>query len=346
MIYLAAAFLARRRMKRATTLRIGLVIVVAAIFATRAHAEAIKIGVSKVLSYSAAPIALEKGYFKAEGLEAELVFFESAQPIAVAVTSGGVDYAVAGVTAGLYSLAGQGALKIIGGAAAEAAGFHNFAYLVSNRAYDGGLKSFKDLPGHSLALTQVGTTLYYNFGQLADKYGFDIKSVRVVALQSNPNVISGLAGGQADFAVMPAATALPALAKSEIRLMGWVGDETPGAQTSVVLTSSKMANDKQDQVKRFLRAYKKGARDYHDAFIGAGEKPHDGTTAPQILPILSKFVELPPGQVKDGLPWIDAEGRLNVKDVIHQIDWDKAQGLLKPDVDGKSFIDMRYVVAR
>jgi NitT/TauT family transport system substrate-binding protein len=311
-----------------------------------ARAEAIKIGVSKVLSYSAAPIALEKSYFKAEGLDAELVFFESAQPIAVAVTSGAVDYGVAGVTAGLYSLAGQGALKIIGGAASEAAGFHNFAYLVSNRAFDGGLKSFKDLPGRTLALTQVGTTLYYNFGQLADKYGIDMKTVRVVALQSNPNVISGLAGGQADFAVMPAATALPALAKSEIRLMGWVGDETPGAQTSVILTSTKAANERQDQVRRFLRAYKEGARDYHDAFIGADEKPRDGPSAPQIMPILAKFVELPPAQVKEGLPWIDAEGRLNVKDVIHQIEWDQAQGLLKPEVDGKTFIDMRYVVTR
>jgi NitT/TauT family transport system substrate-binding protein len=333
-------------MKRPKTLRVGLAIAVTAIFATQAHAEAIKIGVSKVLSYSAAPIALEKGYFKAEGFDAELVFFESAQPIAVAVTSGGIDYGVAGVTAGLYSLAGQGALKIIGGAAAEAPGFHNFAYLVSNRAFDSGLKSFKDLPGRTLALTQVGTTLYYNFGQLADKYGFDIKTVRVVALQSNPNVISGLAGGQADFAVMPAATALPALAKSEIRLMGWVGDETPGAQTSLILTSSKAANDKPDQVNRFLRAYRHGARDYHDAFIGADEKPHDGPGAPQLLPILSKFVELSPGQVKEGLPWIDAEGRLNVKDVIHQIEWDKAQGLLKPEIDGKNFIDMRFVVER
>jgi NitT/TauT family transport system substrate-binding protein len=145
---------------------------------------------------------------------------------------------------------------------------------------------------------------------------------------------------------MPAATALPALAKNEIRLMGWVGDETPGAQTSLVLTSTKAANDKQDQVKRFLRAYKKGARDYHEAFIGVDEKPHDGPTAPQILPIVSKFVDLPPEQVKQGLPWIDAEGRVNVKDVIHQIEWDKAQGLLKPDIDGKNFIDMRYVVAR
>ena len=35
-----------------------------------------------------------------------------------------------------------------------------------------------------------------------------------------------------------------------------------------------------------------------------------------------------------------------MKDVIRQIEWDRAQGLLKPEIDGKNYIDMRYVVGR
>ena len=38
-------------------------------------------------------VALDKGFFAAQGLDAELVMFDSAQPIAVAVASGDCDSA-------------------------------------------------------------------------------------------------------------------------------------------------------------------------------------------------------------------------------------------------------------
>src|SRR5271168_1281647 len=85
-------------------------------------AEAIKIGTLKLASYGAVYIAQEKGYFAAEGLAAELVFFESAEPIAVAIVSGAIDFGVSGTSGGLYSLAGQGALRIIAAGAHEAPG--------------------------------------------------------------------------------------------------------------------------------------------------------------------------------------------------------------------------------
>ena len=62
---------------------IGLAAGLAALGGAQAQAESIKIGLSKLLSYPAVPIAIERGYFKAEGIDAQLVFFDSAQPIAV-----------------------------------------------------------------------------------------------------------------------------------------------------------------------------------------------------------------------------------------------------------------------
>src|SRR5215217_6096343 len=55
-----------------------------------AHAQAktIRLGVLRLASAGAVFIATEKGYFKDEGLAVELKFFDAAQPIAVAVTSG------------------------------------------------------------------------------------------------------------------------------------------------------------------------------------------------------------------------------------------------------------------
>jgi len=86
----------------------------ASLLAQGAAAETIKIGTQKPVG-GPLYIANDKGYYAAEGLTPEYVFFEAGEPIAVAVASGAVDFAVAGLTGGFYSLAGQGALKIIAG---------------------------------------------------------------------------------------------------------------------------------------------------------------------------------------------------------------------------------------
>src|SRR5512135_1870786 len=78
-----------------------------------AQAESIKVGLSKLLSYPAVPIAIDRGYFKEQGIDAEMVFFDSAQPVAVAVASGSVDFGVSGLSAAFYTLAGQGQLRMI-----------------------------------------------------------------------------------------------------------------------------------------------------------------------------------------------------------------------------------------
>src|SRR5262249_760535 len=101
------------------------------VFSTVAQAEQVKIGILKTTASAPIFIRNEKRYFAAEGLEAELVYFESAQPIAVAIASGAIDFGNAGFTGGFYGLAGDGALRIISGGASEVTGYHNQAFLAS-----------------------------------------------------------------------------------------------------------------------------------------------------------------------------------------------------------------------
>ena len=325
-------------------LRAGAVIV-CVLAASGARAESIKIGVSKILGYGSIAIAQDKGYFRDQGLETELVNFDSAQPIAVAAVSGAIDFGIAGATAGLYSLAGQGALKIIAGSVRELPGFHNIAFLASNKAYAAGMVSFKDLGGHSVAITQIGTPLHYALGRLVEKYGVDLASIRVMALQSNTNVNSALVGGQVDAAAFAVTPALPLIERGEVKLMGWVGDEVPGLPGAVLFTQTRIADERAETVKRFLEAYRRGARDFHDAFVGPDEHRHDGFLAPSILAILAKFAGLTQAQAALAIPYVDPEGRLDIKGVLAQIEWYKSQNLLKGQVDGNAVIDRRYVIA-
>jgi NitT/TauT family transport system substrate-binding protein len=311
-----------------------------------ARAEPIKIGSVKVAAFAALFIAQEKGYFAAEGIPAELVYFEAAQPVAVAAVSGDIDFGVTAMTAGFYNLAGQGALKLIAAANREHPGFETQAFLVSDHAFQSGLTTLKSLGGHSFAVTGPGgPPVYVVGGLLADKYGFDFKTIRLVSLSTMPNINSALAGGQVDFTLSSLLGAMgDYVMKKQVHLLGWVGDEAPW-QFGAVLTATKTANDRRETVERFLRAYRKGARDYHDAVTGPDGKRQDGPNTAATVAIIAKYIEAPESVVAQGLPFTDAEARLDAKDIDHQVEWYKSQALLKDNVDVGAVIDRRYVIA-
>jgi NitT/TauT family transport system substrate-binding protein len=161
-------------------------------------AEKLTIGVLRLASSGPVFIAQDKGYFRDDGLDAEFKFFEAAQPVAVATVSGDVDVGITGLTGAFYNLAGKGAVKIIAAQSREEKGHHLTAYLANNTAYDKGLKGLKDLPGHSVGITQVGSTFHYSLGLLAQKDGFELSKLKLVPLQSMPNMATALKGNQVD----------------------------------------------------------------------------------------------------------------------------------------------------
>jgi NitT/TauT family transport system substrate-binding protein len=319
------------------------VLTASALATERASAEDIKIGMTKTSYHAPVYIALEKGYFAAEGLTAKVVFFDAAPPVAVAVVSGDLDFGDAGTSGSFFNLAGQGALRLIAGEAHDAPGFQFFAFVASNRAFAAGLRSYKDLAGHSVSVSQVGSPSHYTVGLLEEKYGIDPKSVRVLPLQSISNQVSALIGGQTDAAVIPATGVIPAIQREDVKLIGWTSDVVQW-QTGSVFISTKTADGRRDTVERFLRAFRKGARAYYDAFTGPDGKRQDGPTAPEILAIIAKYIEQPVEQVRPGIAYIDRDARLDVQDILRQIAWYKSQGMVTAAVTGDAVIDKRYVV--
>lgn len=320
-----------------------LIVLAAAVLATaRANAETIKVGFVRTPPAAAVFIAQEKGYYAAEGLEVELVPFDAAEPIAVAVVAGSLDISLSGFTAAFYNLAAQGALRVIAGGVHEHPGFNSGTFVASNRAYEAGLRSLKDLGGHSVAITQVGSALHYSVGLIAEKYGIDLKTIRLIPTQSNANSASAVSGGSIEAALGPGNYFTPYLQRGDVKLLGYVGDETPW-QLGMVITSTRTATERADTVERFLRAFRKAVRDYHDAFTGPDETRQDGPTAPEILAIMVKYLGQPVQQLEPAVGYNDREARLDVKDVLHQIAWYKAQGLLRQDIDPNILIDKRYV---
>jgi NitT/TauT family transport system substrate-binding protein len=321
----------------------GLLALTATSFARADELLKAKVGVLRLSSSAPVFIAQDKGYFRDAGLDIDLKFFDAAQPIAVATTSGDIDFGITAFTAGLYNLAGKGTLKVIGGMSREKAGYPLIGYFASNKAYAAGLKAPKDLVGKRVAVTQVGSSFHYSLGLLADKYGFKVSDVRIVPLQSLSNAAAALQGETVDAALLPVSTARKLMDDGGAKLLGWVGDETPW-QLGAVFASPKTLTNKA-LVTKLLAALDRADREYHDVILAQvtdGKAAINEQTKP-LLEIIAKYTNLPVEQVVGNCAYIDADGKLDVNNVDNQIKWLQAQGFVDKGFDADAIIAKDYV---
>src|SRR6266852_188765 len=294
-----------------------------------------KVGVLRLSSSAPVFIAQDKGYFREAGLEIELKFFDAAQPIAVATTSGDIDFGITAFTAGLYNLAGKGTLKVIGGMSREKAGFPLIGYFASNSAYAAGLKTPRDLAGKRIAVTQTGSSFHYSLGLLGD--------IKVLPLQSLSNAAAALKGETVDAALLPASTARTLMDADGAKLLGWVGDETPWQLGAVFASPKTLAN--KPLATKLLGALARADREYHHVILAAvadGKAPINEVTKP-LLEIIAKYTNLPVEQVVGNCAYIDPDGKLDVRNVANQINWLQAQGFVDKGFDVDAIIAKDYV---
>ena len=332
-------------MKFARLALAGLLAMAAGGIARADDAQKAKIGVLRLSSSAPVFIAQDKGYFREAGLDIELKFFDAAQPIAVATTSGDVDFGITAFTAGLYNLAGKGTLKVIGGMSREKAGYPLIGYFASNNAYAAGLKMPKDLAGKRIAVTQVGSSFHYSLGLLADKYGFKLNDIKVLPLQSLSNAAAALKGETVDAALLPVSTARKLIDDGGARLLGWVGDETPWQLGAVFASPKTLANT--PLVRRLLQVLARADREYHDVILAGmvdGKVPINDKTKP-LLEIIAKYTNLPVEQVVGNCAYIDPDGKLDVKNVANQIEWLQEQGFVDKGFGVDAILAKEFVQA-
>jgi len=318
--------------------------------ARAAEAERVRIGLLHTLSPAPLYIAMQRGYFGDQGIDAQFRFFDAAQPIAAAAVSGDIDLGITALTGGFFSLAGRGLLKVIAGGLHEQKGWPGIGLLASKGAFDAGLTSPAKLAGHSLGITQYGSSFHYMAGRIAQVEGFDLKTVTLRPLQTIQNMLAAVRTGQVDATMAIASQARPADASGEARLIAWVGDLVPYQLTAMFARSGLLAGDA-DAVHRTVRAYQRGVADYRTAFLrrdAAGQPMQDESTDTAVADITHYVFEGDAGakaKILADVGWYDADAALDADDVARQVRWFGEQGLIREAADPASLIDLRFVPA-
>ncbi|MAS14790.1 MAG: ABC transporter substrate-binding protein [Nitratireductor sp.] len=312
-------------------------------------ADKINVGILSLTSHSPSIIAEAKGYFEAQDLEVEFVSFQAAQPMAVAIASGDVDFGMTAISGGLISLADKGVVKIIGGALQETPDVEGQKILASKAAFDAGVKTPADLKGRTYGITTTGSSFHYMAHKIADKEGFDRSEIQVKPLQKVPAVIASLKSGQIDaWSIVP--NIAGALTKGpEVVEIGKVSDYIDNYQVTTVFTSTKNATEKKDLVERFLAGLSGGISDYNAALVDKTMSEED-TTA--IVEMIHKYVysdqplEKADPRIRAGAMRINEGAALSIASVEDQLEWFKSEGLVPEGVTMEKLVDTSFVETR
>lgn len=225
-------------------------IVLTGVASVSVAADKIAVGALRFTSHAATFVAYERGYFKEQGLDVDIKFFQAAQPIAVAIASGDIDFGVGPISGGLINLSDKGAIKVIGGVLHEEEGIDGQMILASKKAYDAGLTTPAALNGKTFGITQAGSSFHYVAHKIADKEGFPRSAIKVKPLMKVGIIIGALKSGQIDgWSIVPHIA--KALAKGPaVEMIGKVSDYVPDYQVTTLFTSAKNADKNREMVKR------------------------------------------------------------------------------------------------
>ncbi len=305
-----------------------------------AQTKKIKVGALRFTSHSGSFVAFERDYFAQAGLDVEFEFFQSAQPMAVAIASGDVDYAVTAVSGGLINLADKGAIKVIGGALSEEAGIDGQKYLISDASYQAGVKTLKDLDGKKYAVTQAGSSFHYMGSKMAAAEGI---SLSFTPLQKVGAIIGAMKSGQVD-----GWSIVPHIAKPLAKAGAWhmvanVSDYIPDYQVTTVFTSAKNAANERGMTESFLNGFTKGVDDYAAAMI---DKTADQDA---MVDLIHKYVYTDRERAKaapsiiNGTMRINTGAALNIASIKDQLTWFQSEGLVDSDISIEQLVDPSYV---
>ena len=311
--------------------------------------DTIKIGLLRLTSHSPSIIAEAKGYFAEQKLKVEFVTFQAAQPMAVAIASGYVDFGVTAISASLLNLAQKDVVRIIGGALTESQGIDGQKILVSKSAFDAGLVTPAQLKGHSFGVTTQGSSFHYMAHKIADKEGFARSEIKIKPLQKVPAVIAALKSAQIDaWSIVP--NIAGALTKSgEIKAIGNVSDYVDGYQVTTIFTSKKNVMERRALVQKFIVAFEQGVDTYNAALV---RKTLAVAETDAVVKMIHQYVysdqpiEKAGPRIKAGAMLVSPNGELNLASVKDQLEWFQSEGMVSKDLTMDQLVDTSFVKAK
>jgi NitT/TauT family transport system substrate-binding protein len=308
-------------------------------------AAVVRVGVMDALTMSPLFVGIAKGYFRDEGIDVELVQFDSASTMVVPLAQGRIDAGGGALSASFYNSVARGLdVRIVADMGNDAPGYGFEQLLVRNDLIKSGrYKTIKDLKGMRIAVNTLGAASTVAIDRLLRKAGLTLADITRVTLPFPQHALA-FQNGSIDASVMaePLAslTATGGAATRVLNADSWYPDQ----QIAALFYGSTFLRTRRDVGEKFMRGYVRSVRTYNDALQGGKLA---GPAAPEVIRILAQSSPIhDPALLRAITPnGVDVNGRLNRDSMRADLKFYQTQGLIESPLTIESTIDDGFLSA-
>ena len=308
--------------------------------ASAGESSKVKIGVSPVVSSAGIFLAYEKGYFKDEGIEADLTYFKgSGAPMTALLGNGSLDVGAGNISAGLWNAINSGLdIKLVADKGRVSEKCDYIGLLVRKDHVDSKrYKTFGDLKGFKMAVTAFGVSQQIAADKFLKAAGLRLDDVVFEKMDyAAMNLALGSKKLDATIQLEPYLT--EAESKGIAVKVAGVNEVYPEQQSAAILYSSQFIKERPDLAEKFMLAYLKGVRDYRDAFI-------KGKNKTEAIFLLKKHIKIEADDIWNKMipAGINPDGYLNKESLAQDAKWYQVHGFIDMPCDIEKAVDHTFV---
>jgi NitT/TauT family transport system substrate-binding protein len=307
-----------------------------------AHA-AEKVAVGTGGSASDAPfyVAHERGFFRDEGLDVDLIVLDSGAKVIAPLGTGELDVGSGALSVGFWNALVRGiAFRIVADRGhSEPGSLYQTVFMRKDLIDSGRFKSLADLKGMRMGFAAQGVTSLSLLNEAAKFAGISFEDVIPVYL-SFPQQIAALQNKALDGSLLiePQAT-IAVNAGYGVRFLD-TNAFYPHQQISVIFYSEKFATERRDTAQKFMRAWLRGVRAYNDAIAGGKIA---GAGADEVVATMAKSFSMNPTLVREMYaPAVDVTGAVNAAGIQKDLDFFMRRGWVTGQIKADDVIDTSF----
>lgn len=313
------------------------------VFAQTNSPKIIKVGSSPVISSAGIYLALERGYFKEQGIAVEITDFNNSSASMTALLSKGVlDVGAGNLVSAHFNAINMGQrFKMVADKGHLEKNKEYIALLVrADHLTSGRYKSPKDLKGFKMGLTSLdGVSQQIVAELIITKFGLTPADVEFVKL-SYAEMNNALKAKLIDATIQIEPFLTKAVLDGYAQNVMPATEVHPHQQSAVVLYSQDFIENNPLAAKKFMVAYLKGVRDYNSAFA-------KGKDRSRVMADLKKYFKIEDENVwlKMHTVGLDGNGRINEKSLTSDMQWYLSKKYISTLPDIKSIVDPQFALA-
>jgi NitT/TauT family transport system substrate-binding protein len=303
--------------------------------AAQAEDTTIHVALVRSISNGAELIALDRGYFKQQGLNVVIDDIDtSANTIAMLATNR-LQIVAGGIAAGYFNALEKNVPVTIIADRVSTPIRHE---LMLRPDLEDEIKDLKQLKGRTIASNGVGSVSTYELGKMLETAGLKASDVDIKILR-----FTQMGAAFANKAI-DAALVIPPFTyefTDQHLAVGFAEPDKlvqPSPMTiAVIMTNTDWAKQNHDALQGYVSAYLRGVRDYCNAY-------HGGSNRDEMIDTIVRHGSESRPELLRNYPWVgrSVDGRINVASMLDMQDWFVANKFSTAKLPADRLLDMSY----